>query len=62
MSVAPRMADLTAQINEYTVIVSVGAEDGVTEGDEVVVPVDDREIVGKTTQVGQQESVVELRI
>lgn len=62
MSVAPRLAESEVRINEYTVVVSAGAEDGVTEGDELVVPVDGEEIVGRTTQVGRHESVVELRI
>lgn len=62
MIASPRPAESKVRINEYTVVVSVGAEDGISEGDEVMVPVDDENIVGKTTQVGQSESVVELRI
>jgi len=62
MLAPPRPAESKVRINEYTVVVSTGAEDGVTEGDEVVVPIDGEEIVGTTTQVGQSESVVELRI
>lgn len=62
MSVARPSTEPTDRVNDYTVVVSVGSEDGVNEGDEVLVSVDGEEVVGTTTQVGRDESVVELWI
>jgi|GEM_PF-2498560 len=62
MSVARPSTEPTGRVNNYTVVVSVGSEDGVDEGDEVLVSVDGQEVVGTTTQVGRDESVVELWI
>lgn len=60
MSVAPRTVTPKHKINDYTVVVSQGAEQGISEGDEFVVDLDGRTTLAKAVDVGQREAVLEL--
>jgi cell shape-determining protein MreC len=62
MSVAPRITQPKERINGYTVVVSEGAEDGISRGDELLVSIDDENIVGTVIDVGHRQSIVELRV
>jgi hypothetical protein len=62
MSTAPRIANPQRRINSYTVVVSEGAEDGISEGDELLVSIDGNQTVGTVVDVGREQSVLELRI
>lgn len=60
MSVAPRTVTPEHQINDYTVVVSQGAEHGISEGDEFVVDLGEETMLATAIDVGQRESVLEL--
>lgn len=62
MSITPRVAQQQERVNSYTVVVSEGAEDGISEGDELLVSVDGDEVVGTVVDVGRKQSVLELRV
>ena len=60
MSVAPRNVTPTHRINDYTVVISEGAEQGVSEGDSFLVTLEDRMVNAVAISVGKQETILEL--
>lgn len=60
MSTAPRVATPKHQINDYTVVIPEGAEDGVSEGDEFVVKISEDTVSATAIDVGRREAVLEL--
>lgn len=60
MSTAPRIVTPKHQVNDYTVVVPKGAEDGVSEGDEFVVEIEGRTVSATAIDVGRTEAVLEL--
>jgi len=61
MSTAPRVVTPDHRVNDYTIVVAVGAEDGVSEGDEFVVDIGDDTVSATAVDVGRAEAVLELR-
>lgn len=61
MSAAPRVVTPKHQVNDYTVVIPKGAEDGVSEGDKFVVDVGKDTVSATAIDVGQTEAVLELR-
>ncbi|WP_129112696.1 hypothetical protein [Halegenticoccus tardaugens] len=60
MSIAPRVATPERRVNDYTVIISEGAEDGICEGDELVLSIDDEHVIATVVDVGRKKAVLEL--
>ena len=60
MSTTPRIATPKHRINDYTVVIPDGAEDGVSEGDEFVVEVSGDTVTATAIDVGRREAVLEL--
>lgn len=60
MSAAPREVSPKHRVNDYTVVISKGAEHGVSEGDSFVVELDEEDAEGVAIDVGQREAVLEL--
>ena len=61
MSIAPQVVEPTDRVNNYTVIVDQGAEDGVSEGDLVLIAVGDNEnLRARVIDVSQHRSVAEI--
>lgn len=61
MSTAPREVTPKLRVNDYTVVISKGAEHGVNEGDSFVVALDDDEAEAVAIDVGKREAVLELK-
>lgn len=60
MSTAPRFVTPKHQINDYTVVVPEGAQDGISEGDEFVVEIGEKTVSATAIDVGRREAVLEL--
>lgn len=60
MSTAPRFVTPEHRVNEYTVVIQSGAEDGISEGDEFVVDVGGDTVSATAIDVGKTEAVLEL--
>jgi len=60
MSVAPRVATPSQRVNGYTVLVDEGAQDGLSEGDDVMLSVGDEYVRSTVVDVSETQSVVEI--
>lgn len=60
MSTAPRIVTPKHRVNDYTVVIPKGAEDGVSEGDDFMLQIDGEPVSGTATDVGKTEAVLEL--
>lgn len=60
MSLAPRTVTPERRVNGYTVLVSKGAGDGITEGDRLLLEVDGEETIGTVVDTDMENAVVEL--
>lgn len=61
MSTPPREVTPKHRVNDYTVVISKGSDHGVSEGDSLVVDLDDDESEATVIDVGKREAVLELK-
>lgn len=60
MSTAPRFVTPKHRVNDYTVVIPEGAEDGISAGDEFVVEIGEGTVAATAIDVGKTEAVLEL--
>jgi len=61
MSVSPHVATPSRRVNDYTFVIDKGARDGLSEGDSVVLELDNKNAQSIVIDVSETKSVLELR-